>query len=162
MGEFWANVFSKALTTLLRLHTDLSVPRGQPWSWDSWPAFALIFVAVVPSFVDICVCTFVLACKRPEQGIQCLSLWLLTLFPWARVSHWPWNSLFWDSCLASEPQGATCSYSLTLRSQARAVPTFYVGTGDLNSGLHACRASSLIHGAISPATSPKFAHIPPM
>lgn len=162
MGEFWANVFSKALATLLRLHTDLSVPRGQPWSWDSWPAFALVFVAVVPSFVNICVCTSVLACKRPEQGIQCLSLWLLILFPWARISHWPWNSLFWASCLASEPQGAICFYSLTLRSQAQAVPTFYVGTGDLNSGPHACRASSLIHGTISPAMSPKFAHIPPM
>lgn len=162
MGEFWANVFSKALASLLRLHTDLSVPRGQPWSWDSWPAFELIFVAVVPSFVDICVCTSVLTCNRPEQGIRCLSLRLLTLFPWVRVSHWPWNSLFWASCLASEPRGATCFYSLTLRSQARAVPTFYVGTGNLNSGPHACRASALIHGAISPATSPKFAPILPM
>jgi hypothetical protein len=57
--------------------------------------------------------------------------------------------------LSNEPSGSLCPYSFSeLEFLAQtALPSFYMGGGDLNSGLHACSAGTL---PTEPATSPSI------
>lgn len=124
-GEFQANGFSKALASLLRLHaysfTELSVPRGQPWLWDSWPAFELAFV-VCSSKLCGKLCLHIHAHMQKARARHPVSFSVAShLISLSQGLSLTLKLIVWASCLASEPWGATCLYSLSLRSQAQAV-----------------------------------------
>lgn len=96
-----------------------------------------IFICMCVAFMRVCRSVSTSEHMRRSEDNGCLSL--VPVFPWHRVSQWPWSSLFQLGWLASE------SLPLAVTSG------FYMGAQDFNSCPHTCTASILIQQAISVA-----------
>lgn len=81
-------------------------------------------------------------CAHVETRVRWLTVFSIAPMPWDRVCQWSENFLL--GWLTSEILGATSVYPTMLRLQAHGYCLdFYIGTGDLNSGLYTGDARAL-------------------
>lgn len=90
----------------------------------------------------LCVCAM---CMHWCRGQKYQLLSLSTLKTWDRDSHWTGSSPLWLDLTTDKLQGSICprpwmvGYKPTLPCSA-----FYMGSENMNSGLHACTVSPLL------------------
>lgn len=103
--------------------------------------------------VHECASLFPQAGRGPRRGTRCLPLSLSASFSWDRVYQLSWQ--FSDSHRLSGQWSTRVCLSLSPNARVTGIMatwSFYVGVEDLNSSLHASRASLLTHWTISPTT----------
>lgn len=125
------------------------------------PCFGLHFFSVYCTWTALslfpcfsCLCANAHMYVEAKEDFGCPPLLLSALFPWDRISHWNGRSPFFQLRMAiSNPHWSSCLHPPSEWLQAphpQPHPVFLVGSGNLNSGFHACTTNTFTQGTPGP------------
>lgn len=119
--------------------------QNPPWAQTSW----VLCVMSDGCTKGVCVCVLCRCvhshahiCRSQRLTLGVFLSHYLSHISLDSVSHWIWSSLIWLACLGRKPHGLLLSSALGLQMSTPCLD-FYMVSGDLNSNLHACAASTL-------------------